>query len=248
MILKKWLKTPEVEFFCDKDDFNVIPPPIPARKFIPTWYKNLPPKIEGKDKLENSTIKRCMPFLDAMNAGWIIPLAADVEILTNDNASGVTYKTLFHKSMIENHSPSQLNPPEGPPHPTSPKPPMKFLNYWMIRMPKGYSALFVPPLNRADPRFTCISGLVDDSYMGTEALEYINFPFVFNIPNYTGIIKAGTPLVQMIPIKRDSILKSSRKVNIREATQKDWNQVNLTRARRRSHESYYKDHLRDNNK
>ena len=235
----------EVNFFCADEDYGVIPEPYPARKFLPEWYKKLPQKINKENKLENSTIKRCAPFQDAMNAGWIIPLAADVEIITNSDASGVTYKSMFHKNIIENHNEKQLNPPDGPSHPMVPKPPMKFLNYWYIKIPRGYSALFVSPLNRADPRFSCMAGLVDDGYMGTEALEYINFPFSFNIPNYTGIIKAGTPLVQMILLKRDNVLKSSRKSNIRKITSKEILQVEWTRAKRRSHESYYRDSLRD---
>ena len=58
-------------------------------------------------------------------------------------------------------------------------------------------------MNRPDSRFTCISGIVDcDGHK-----EYVNFPFFFNTPNYTGIVKAGTPLVQVIPIKRDELMK-----------------------------------------
>jgi len=120
---------------------------------------------------------------------------------------------------------------------------MKFINFWYIKIPKDYSALFVPPLNRPDPRFQCISGMVDDTYMGNGDLEAINFPFFFNIPNYTGIIKAGTPLVQMILIKRDSVLESSRRIQVKSATPKDIELVKRTRRRRSSHESYYRDNL-----
>jgi len=242
-MMKSLFKSKEVEFLCEPEDFGVIPEPIPARKFMPDWYKNLTPKLGGKDKLENSTIKRCAPFLDAMSIGWIIPLAADLEIITNDDGSGLTSKSHFYKKILESHSNAQLNPDNGPKHPQHPKPPMKFLNYWYIKIPKGYSALFVPPLNRADSRFQCISGLVDDTYMGNGALEYINFPFIFNVPNYTGIIKAGTPMVQMILVKRDSVLENSRKVKTKPADQKTSDLVNKTRKRRASHESLYRDSL-----
>ena len=242
-MLKSLFKSNDVEFFCEPEDYGVIPEPIPARKIMPEWYKNLTPKVGGKDKLENSTIKRCAPFLDAMSTGWIIPSAADVEFTTNDAASEINFKWSFYKKMIENHNPSQINPDSGPKHPTNPKPPLKFLNYWYIKIPSGYSALFVPPLNRPDPRFQCISGMVDDTYMGNGALEYINFPFTFNVPNYTGLIKAGTPLVQMILIKRDSVLESSRRAKANPANEKISALVNLTRRRRASQESYYRDKL-----
>lgn len=196
---------------------------------MPGWYKHLTAKIDNQNKLENSTIKRCPPFLDAMTLGWIIPLAADVEFVSNTDASGITYKSLFYKTMIENHGAAQI---EG--HPQEPKPPLKFLNYWAIKVPKGWSVLFIPPLNRPDFRFECISGMVDcDGYF-----EYINFPFFFTEKNYTGILKAGTPLVQVIPIKRDDIVTQA---NIREFNKSEYDELELTRRKRRSHESHYRD-------
>ena len=229
-------KKPKVEFLINPEDKGVIPLPYAASKYQQDWFKKLSPKINGDNKLENSTIKRCMPFLDAMNTGWIIPLAADVEIVTNNDASGLEYKWSFYRPMIENHNIKQI---DG--HPSNPKPPLKFLNHVLIKIPKGYSALFVPPLNRPDQRFECISGLVDDTYMGNGALEYINFPFIFKEPNYTGIIKQGTPLVQMILIKRE---KEMKHFELSCLSKEDEELLELTRKRRKAHESYYRDVLR----
>lgn len=226
--------TPEgFEFLCYEEDLGIIPEPYPARKLMPEWFKGLPPKIDKQNKLENSTIKRCAPFLDAMTVGWIFPLAADVEIITNNDASGLTYKSMFYRTMIETHSVPQIGTAVSP-HPESPKPPMKFLNWWAIKAPPDYSMLFVPPLNRADQRFECISGLVDvDGYF-----EFINFPFFFKEKNYTGILQQGTPLVQAIPIKRDALLKE---FNTRKLEKKDLEDLETTRKNRKAHESHYRD-------
>lgn len=227
------IKTPEIEFLCHPDDYGVIPEPIPAKKFMPDWFKALPPKLDKG--LTSSTIKRCNPFLDAMSVGWIIPLAADVEFRVNDDASGLDYKWTFYKNMIENHSPAQITTDKAP-NPLSPKPPMKFLNYWAIKVPKGYSVLFVPPLNRPDPRFTCMSGMVDcDGYF-----EYVNFPFTFNQPGFTGIVEAGTPLVQAIPIKRDALIGSGLAGPMTKEHEAD---LALTRRQRAAHESHYRDNI-----
>lgn len=245
-ILQYLIESPpgDVEFLVEPEDNGVIPPPIPARKVMPDWFKTLVPKIDGQDKLENSTIKRCAPFLDAMTMGWIIPLAADVEFITNDGADDVKYKWKFYKNMVENHNTKQV---EG--HSSLPKPPMKFLNYIYIKIPPGYSALFVPPLNRPDPRFQCIAGMVDDTYMGNGAFEYINFPFFFTQPKYTGIIKAGTPLVQLILIKRDQIQEQSeRAIKVHTISSQDRALVELTRRRRLSNESLYRNTLWHNAK
>jgi hypothetical protein len=75
----------------------------------------------------------------------------------------------------------------------------KWLNPWGIKTPKGYSCLFVPPVHGGNQIFTVLEGIVDtDRYFGL-----INFPFVLNDVNFEGMIPAGTPIVQIIPIKRD---------------------------------------------
>jgi hypothetical protein len=233
--LKSAIKTPEIEFLCEEEDFGAIPKPYPARKLMPDWYKALPQKMEKQNTIENGTLKRCPPFLDAMCVGWIIPLAADVQFKTNHDASGVEYRSMFYKSIVENHNKNQITTKEVP-NPREKLPPLKFLNWWGIRVPKGYSVLFVPPLNRPEHRFTVFSGLVDcDGYN-----EFINFPFQFNIPNFVGIIEAGTPLVQAIPIRRDAIIKDGI-VNKFDDDYKE--KLRLTRNRRAAHESIYRDYI-----
>jgi hypothetical protein len=215
------------------EEMGVIPEPYPARKLIPEWFKALPPRINPG--LETGTLKRCPPFLDAMVTGWIIPLAADVEITSNEDASFIEYSWKFHRTMVENHGKDQVTTTKCP-APHHAQPPMKWLNWWAIKCPPGHSLLFVPPLNRPDPRFTIFSGIVDaDRYF-----EYVNFPFVWNEPNYHGIVEAGTPIAQVIPIKRSSMLG---KAVIREMSPGDMREMEQTRARRRSHISLYRDKL-----
>ena len=228
----KSIKSPGIEFLCHAEDWDVIPKPYPARKFLPEWYKKIPQKIDEENKLENSTIKRCAPVLDAFCIGWIIPLAADVEFVTNDDASSITWKSNFYREMVQTHGQAQINAP-GKSHPESPKPPLKFLNWWQVKLSPGYSVLFVPPLNRADSRFECMSGMVDEGYE-----EFVNFPFFFKQPSYTGIVKQGTPLVQAIVIKKEEF-----DVTCRSLTDEDVAAIELTRRKRRAHESLYRDHI-----
>ena len=90
---------PKIEFFCDPRCKGVIPEPYKAKKYIPKWYKRLPPKMQGEDGFSFSTLKRCPPFLDAMSAGWIIPLAADIEFKIQDDGTGVQWKSEFFFDM-----------------------------------------------------------------------------------------------------------------------------------------------------
>lgn len=230
-----------IEFACHKDFYGIIPEPVPAKKWIPDWFKQLGGKLQDDTKdgpggLQSSTIKRCPPFLDAMNLGWIIPLAGDVQFTTNEDASGVDYSWKFPSTLIENHDSAQI---KG--HPGLPKPPMKWINKWFVKVPPGYSVLFVPPLNRPNPHFECLSGFVDcDGYW-----EIVNFPFMFNTPNWEGVIEAGTPLVQVIPIKRDMIMKNSI---TRPVTNEEWEKNDQTKLALQVHESHYRDFVWDRKK
>ena len=226
-------RAPALEFLCRPEDAGVIPEPYPARKAIPDWFKALPSVL--RPGLEQSTVKRCPPFLDALVTGWIIPLAADVEIKSNADASGISYEWRFHRPMIENHSAEQVTSAKCPaPHHILP--PMKWMNHWAVKCPPGYSLLFTPPLNRPDPRFEVFSGLVDaDGYF-----EFVNFPFVWKQPNFHGVVEAGTPLVQVIPVKRSALVT---KATIRGMYPAEEREMEQTRARRRSHTSHYRDHI-----
>lgn len=229
----KWFKPKNsiIQFRCLKEDWNVIPKPFPARKLLPEWYKTLQPKTEPG--LEKSTIKRCAPFLDAMVVGWIIPLATEIHIKSNKDCSQVDWKCNFNKPIIETHSAVQLN---GDKHPAYPKPPIKFINHWSIKVPKGWSILFTNPLNRADERFTCVTGLVDcDNYE-----EFINFPAFWTKPNFNGILPVGTPLVQAIPIRRDSF---NLEEDLHPFSDEEWNVIEHTRAKRSVEESLYRNKL-----
>jgi len=222
-----------IEFMCLPEDFDVIPHPYPSKKFIPDWFKHLPMKIDNSKELRQWTVKRCVPFLDAMSVGYIIPLAADIEFQTNEDASGVTWFSKFNKVMIETHSKSQITTSKSP-NPREHLPPLKFINHWIIKTPPGWSTLFIPPVNRPDPRFQCLSGVVDtDNYPNN-----INFPFFFTQPNFTGILESGTPLVQAIPFKRTKI-----KHKTRIATEKEIYTSNKIRAKLYNQEGVYKDEM-----
>jgi len=140
------------------------------------------------------TVKRCMPFLDAMTTGWILPLATMVRLEIKDGGQGVEAGWEFDRVMVSNHGAHQVagNPKE-------PRPPCKFHNYWSIRTPPGWSCLFVPPLNRAAQPFECVAGIVDtDTYAA-----HIHFPFFATAPDGLYVVEKGTPLVQVIPFRRE---------------------------------------------
>ncbi len=179
--------------------FNVYP----AEDFIPEWYRTSPSKLPGFDSelmtnspgFITSTYKKCTPFLDAMSSGYIVALSADIEVLlTDDGSPHIQWRTT--RTIVTAHTEEQWR---GLPCPDGYFPFVyKWSNPFTINAPDGYSLLFTKPLNRFDLPFECISGIVDTDLYKIP----VNFPF-FIKKGFTGIIKKGTPLVQVIPIKRD---------------------------------------------
>jgi hypothetical protein len=186
--------------FTNTSTFN-IQQPQPASKFIPEWYKNTKSYLNDEKKPDDlgntlATIKRCIPVLDSITAGYIITLPADVYVSLKDNGNGEKGQFFQWPSfrLIDFHPIDQA--PEHPMVNQHAYP--KFNNPWSIKTPKGYSILFVQPFHR-ESEFTILPGVVDtDTYTGP-----VNFPFVINDPNFEGYIKEGTPIAQVIPFKRD---------------------------------------------
>lgn len=178
-------------------DFDLYEPQ-PANKFIPEWYKNTESYINGNkapsgDGATTATIKRCMPVFDAITAGYIITSYVDVYVSQKD---GFPWYEWPSAGPIGFHPVEQapLHPKQnGASFP-------KWINPWAIKTPKGYSTLFIQPLHRENEYFTIMPGIVDtDIYT-----NHVNFPFVLNDVKFEGLIPAGTPIAQVIPIKRDS--------------------------------------------
>jgi hypothetical protein len=186
---------PTIQFLCSPEDLGVIAPPAPAKMVLPDWFRRLPAvdrdQVSARD--EGLTIKRCMPFFDAMATGWILPLAATVRLEIKDGGKTVDSGWEFDKVMVSNHGQHQVAD-----NPKAPRPPCKFHNYWSIRTPPGWSCLFLPPVNRPNGVFEVLAGIVDtDTYWA-----HIHFPFFATGPDGVHIIEKGVPLVQVIPFRR----------------------------------------------
>ena len=207
---------PQVRFLCAPEDEGVIAPPVVAKTLLPDWFRLLPPVDRNAVSARDSglTIKRCMPFFDAMATGWILPLAATVRLEVREGGRTVDAGWEFDRVMVSNHGAHQV---AG--NPREPRPPSKFHNYWSIRTPPGWSCLFLPPLNRPNGVFECVAGVVDtDTYPA-----HIHFPFFAIGPDGVHVVEKGTPLVQVIPFRRsDALLEGEIGVEDRaEAMERD---------------------------
>jgi hypothetical protein len=225
---------PAIHFLCRPEDRGIIAEPVPAKAVLPAWFRHLPGVDKSQVSATNNglTVKRCMPFVDAMSAGWIIPLAAPVRLEISEGGRTVSAGWEFDRELVSNHGAFQI---AGSPY--QPRPPMKFHNYWTIRTPKGWSCLFLPPINRPNGVIEVLSGLVDtDSYKSP-----VNFPFVAIAPDGVHTLAKGTPLVQVVPFRRDD---AALETSIRAETKREGEEREHIRRSTHAGEGWYKRHAR----
>jgi len=201
--------TNKVKFVPASNDpkfIDMLVEPVSASRMIPDWYKDLvgykygtsndmknlfPINDRGSDGSDVST-KLCVPFLDSMTAGYIYRLEDDVHVdFDNDNMPVVSWKKdipiIDKRFNVDMAIPKDCHPIH-----------FGFKMNWYYETPPGYSILITHPLNRFDLPFYVPSGIVDADVWGLPVF----IPF-FLKRDFFGTIEQGTPIMQMIPIKRD---------------------------------------------
>lgn len=180
-----------------------------AKKFIPDWYKT------G----EFSSLKNCMPFLDAFLTGYIISLPYDLHVSLDEGKPEIK----LSDGSIYNGSVRDIESPQIVP----------FKHYdvefaWdlctALTIPSGASVLFTHPLNRHDLPFTTLSAVIDGEFT---LVPHGAIPFYIK-EGFEGVIKSGTPVAQVVPFAQDSwkfeldvgLFENSKKH--RRSMPKDW--------------------------
>jgi hypothetical protein len=198
---------PKIKFYINKDRAGSYPEPVPAKSCVPDWYKNASNFTMDKPVVRTpsggaattGTFKKCVPFLDAMTAGYIIRLQADVHVdIMPDKGPDFSW-TLYDSPVVNFHTYDQVSALPG----SNALPggiPFKWMSYWCIETPPGYSCLFVQPQNHFEDRWEILPGIVDTDMYNMP----VNFPMIWKSTKFKGIIKRGTPIAQVIPFKRES--------------------------------------------
>lgn len=177
--------------------------PYPASQSIPDWFREMTPyeisnnNPDGKrliieNGISNATFKKCTPLLDGMTSGYIVPLWADV-LVEQQTIPYITWRTKTNIFQLHGTASRMMPAPPGYDQVV-----FKYLNTWIPITPPGYSMLVISPLGYRGLPFHAIPAVVDTD---KSTLELI-FPMWIKT-GLTGVVEAGTPMVQLIPFKRD---------------------------------------------
>ena len=178
--------------------------PYPASQNVPTWWKDLSPyditpdnptgKFRVRNRASNASAKKCVPMLDSITGGYIVPLFSDVNVEQNtDGFPLVTWRTNIDVFYIHGLSSREVPAPPGYDQVV-----FKYNNCWIPETPTGYSTLVTAPVGFRGLPFQAIPAIIDTD---SSKLELI-FPCWIK-SGFEGIVEKGTPMVQLTPFKRE---------------------------------------------
>jgi hypothetical protein len=187
-----------IRFFSDKK-YSGLGQPQLAKKFLPKWYKDSESITIDELGEEQPGLKKCIPFLDSMISGYMLVTPVDIFISKNkDGSLNIRWNSVEHLADFISERGKDLG--EKIPRPAGHYPNhLTFRGFWGMKTPRGWSMLVVQPLNRFDLPWTITSGIMDTDKYSTSG----NVPF-FVREDFEGMVPAGTPFAQLLPIKRKS--------------------------------------------
>ncbi len=183
----------------------VLPRPVPASEARPDWLREMPGEVVAASLggMAIRTLKHCPPLIDALGLGLLMPLACDLNVA--DGTIGWDWVLPPLPDQLTSRAPVGVHAPEqaaGSPLVVGDGYLIKFTNFWTLETPPGWSVLFTHPFGRPATPFHTLTGLVDcDLYRD----GYVHFPAVWTDPGFTGVIPAGTPVAQAIPVPRETL-------------------------------------------
>jgi hypothetical protein len=197
-----------VEFYTPFEEFLAVDKyqPYLCKRDMSQIMKDIPPITFGS----GNSITNCPGIIQYLKTGYIIPAWQDFAITTNGDGKTFQWKNannikLEPVSYFPNAKISEVlwHPSNAFfkyfPRENTLEPVIKFDSPWFIKLPPGYSALFLPVFYDNEERFSSIPGILQTDYYNP-----INIQVYWNRLNSTEIIKAGTPLVKIIPIKNEN--------------------------------------------
>jgi len=179
-----------------QDKYERLDPPSPTKNYVPNWWKISEQFINKEQTLPG--LKACIPFLDAFLSGYVVTTPFELFVGRNeDNDINIRWNAPSDFwARIVGERPKELgaNIPRPAGHD-----PTGFIwgCTWGWKTPRGYSTLVTHPLNRFDLPFTTLSAIMDSDKFVANG----NIPF-FIKEGFSGVIPKGTPIAQLIPIKR----------------------------------------------
>jgi hypothetical protein len=143
-----------------------------------------------------------MPIFDLLTAGYILTAPCDIYLDASNPERlewSIPQGLLAHQAdMFAVHASEQYDKMPNN-KALYHKDLLRIFPFWSVGTPKGYSSIFLQPSYLDSSPLTALQAIVDTDAFITDG--HLSF---WVEKNFKGIIKQGTPLVQVIPFRRDS--------------------------------------------
>ena len=200
--------TPEIQFVSLVEGIEETMPIIPVSEQKYDWVKRA--GVQTKERNQGQTVKsrntlRCPAIFQFRNMGFLMRAPFDILIKIKSETEyewehgSPQYEELL--KLVSHHDLELMYNFMN----SWPKDTMKIilkLNLpWALRIPKGYDVLMIDPFYKDDNRFTVCPGTFE-SQLG---IGQLNVPVMWHSTKGEFLIKAGTPIAQLVPIKRETV-------------------------------------------
>lgn len=219
-LFERWFtKKPYIRFYtlepAVRDLFPIVRASAIKRKFLED--------IQPGDTPETLSSKNCPGIKKLVSTGWIVTAPADFVIQTNGDGVFFEWAESYRftkvtpgmDAYISGHTRSQVEPLLDDPD-TTLKQVVKVETPWRVEASDDIVFLQMPVSYNNESRFQSATGILDPKYA-----HLINVQLFWKELNGKTLIRAGTPLCQLIPIARKSLSIAGYDVIIDDATQSD---------------------------
>ncbi len=179
------------------------------------------------------TVLNCPAIKQITNVGYVLRAPADFVIKTGKNAEDISWETPFlfkrhsDKYTFSNtdyyvswHSPSQVEPiiPREIPHTDTEylHSAVKVETPWRVKASDDVLLLQLPVTYNNEARFSAAIGIVDPRYMHSVSVQLL-----WHVTEGETLVRAGTPLVQYVPISREMLARGKVDFIVDNATEVD---------------------------
>lgn len=202
---------------------------------IPEWLKNKDKYIYGNKFISNNgetnlSVRSCIPFLESLTAGYTISLYCDIQVRMENGKHVISWNGKSFPAPVGPRPDNEINGPSFPKVDGYDLARFSWRPAWCVKTPQGYSSYFIHPLNRVDLPFYTLGGTMDTDKWGDAG----NHPFLIK-EGWEGIIEKGTPIIQIVPFKRENwnteiklnkVDEYREKLILRDKTIKGWYKKN----------------------
>ena len=218
----------EVQFEINDKLAYAAKQPTPASKARPQWWKQIQPyhpdiKNENYVEAGSGTIRTCPAITDIQDFGYMIYLPFDlyVDATDKDNLKVEIPPRLVEEGnghYVSTHFAWQVDGFKvgeefHPQH-------LKINPVFGVSTPRGYSAWMTHPVNRTDLPFRTMDSMVDtDTYTAFWTV------IIFIKMGFKGVIEAGTPILQVMPFKREDTWNSKVIQKNQDKWNRNWNGI-----------------------